>query len=156
MRIIINQVTSSKTFMLEVKPYYTGLTVKNKIKYIYDFPCEEHFLIYESVRLKDDSVLSDLYIDDGHSLFLVDPKYTAPKSFPIFYKLAGGTVDTIYVHASLTIENLKLMISGKTGTPPEQMQLKFGPKQLKDELIISDYNIQQRSTLFLSACMERI
>lgn len=65
-------------------------------------------------------------------------------------------VETIYVHASLTIEKLKIMISGTTGTPPKQMQLKFGLKHLKDELVISDYNIHQRSELFLSICRERV
>ncbi|KAI8087569.1 hypothetical protein BDF21DRAFT_397223 [Thamnidium elegans] len=86
MQIEINQVPRIKTFTLEVESYYTGLTIKKKIEYLYDFSCDGYVLAYELIRIKDDCVLSNFVIEDGGNMNLVEPQYATSESFLIRYK----------------------------------------------------------------------
>ena len=67
----------------------------------------------------------------------------------IFVKTLDGKTITLQVEATDTIENVKTMIAQKTEAEPFQQRLVYGGKELKGDQILSDYNIQNESTLHL-------
>ena len=60
---------------------------------------------------------------------------------------AGETITIIEVKASDTVKNVKSKIQDKEGISSELQQLSLGGKQLHDDHILGDYNIQKQSTL---------
>ena len=70
-------------------------------------------------------------------------------SMDIFVKTLTGTVITLRVQAFDTIEKVKTKIQELKQIAPDQQQLMFAGRKLKDGLTLSDYNIQKKSTLYL-------
>lgn len=72
-------------------------------------------------------------------------------AFQLFVKLPAdvfGTI-TIAIEPYNSISDLKCYISDKTGFPVDNMMLVFAGKQLEDGRTLSDYNIQNESTILL-------
>ena len=68
----------------------------------------------------------------------------------IFVKsLLTDRLMTLEVGPSDTIQEVKIKLQDKEGIPPDQQELTFGGRPLKDDLTVSDYCIQRESTLVL-------
>ncbi|KAI7897372.1 ubiquitin-related domain-containing protein [Mucor mucedo] len=131
---------------LEVDPYYTAFSIREKIETLCFVSRNNQTLVYESVILKDNDFLEDHDIEEYSMLSLITegPGLKSYKIQVITPRKIELMVKTFY-----RVEYIKLMLMAKTGIPVYSQRLTFKGFTLKDENELCYHKIFHDSTIHL-------
>ncbi|KAG8176689.1 hypothetical protein JTE90_018418 [Oedothorax gibbosus] len=121
---------SGQTISMPVQPSDTVQNVKSKIQ-------EKHQLVFKGEQLESGRTLTDYNIQKESIINLV-----LPDEIPIFVKTFTGKTISLKVQRRCRIELLKASIQNR-------QQLTFGGEYLQYNHLLSNYHIQNNSTLRL-------
>ena len=138
---------SGKAITLQATARNTIENVKNKIQDQEEIPPKLQRLRFNGVSLVECITLGDYNIQAGSVLNLV----ILEGALRIFVKTVGGKTITLGAEETNTIQDLKSKIQIKTDIPFEQQIIRYQGQQLKDGRFLSEYNIQDDSTLHVAA-----
>ena len=141
MKIFVRTETEM-TIPLEVRPSYKIRNLKADIQCKVGFPADQQRLTLFGKQLNDNHTVSDYHIWEGTGLKL------DPTGMKISVKTQAGET-SLEVRGSDTIRSVKAKIEDKENIPQEQQKLIFAYQDLEDSCTISDYKIQNESTLLL-------
>ena len=141
--LIFVKIQTGNIVLLRVQ---TSDTVNNIKTRVHDIPVDQQVLIFAGKELKGYRTLSYYELQNESTIYVWS---SPPSGMKIFVRIESEMIIALEVKPSYIIRNVKADIQRKVGIPADQQRLEFLREQLKDDRTISDYNIQNKSTLLL-------
>ena len=126
------------TFKLKVESLGIIRNIKEKIKDKELIPIEQQILFLDGKQLDDEKILIDYNIKNKSNILLVEKK----DKLIIFVEILSGIIIQFNIECLDTIKNIKEKIKDREGIPIEQQILFLDGKELEDNKILFNYNIQ--------------
>lgn len=136
-----------RTLILEVEPFHTIENVKEIIEDTEDIPVRQQRLFSIERQIVDKKTLYEQKIRAESTLYMILDR---GEFIRIFIKIFTGKTVTLFVKPSETVRELKLTVEAEVAAAAERLQLVYIGRELQDFKILSDYNIQEDSTIHLT------
>ncbi|XP_014874296.1 polyubiquitin-like [Poecilia latipinna] len=139
------------TRTLKVNPQDTVGSLKMRIQQELGVPAARQRLVFtngSSTPLNDDSKpISSYNIGPGSQVSLL---ITQPSTFQVFLKNEKGTNSTYDVTPDETVEGFRKRVEKREGVPANQQRLIHEGREMQSGNLLSDYNVREHSTIFLT------
>lgn len=148
MHLFVKTLTG-QTFILYPVSTMTVREVKEDIQRKEGIPSTQQNLVFEGQPLEDDKTLKDSHLPLQCTVHLIHQAPAAQPLTILVRTLLGKTI-ALHINSGDSVRSVKRQIQEKEGYPPDQINLVFGGREMDDDATLTQYSVQQDSTLLVS------
>ena len=148
MHLFVKTLTG-QTFILYPLSTNTVREVKEDIERREGIPSSQQKLVFEGQSLEDDITLKENRLPLQCTVHLIHQAPVAQPLTILVRTLLGKTI-ALHINSGDSVRSVKRQIQEKEGYPPDQISLVFGGREMDDDATLTQYSVQQDSTLLVS------